>query len=73
MGQNGLVLTRKLGEKIYIGENKEIVLAVVQLDRGKVRIGIEADKQIPIFRSELLGDKDATRAAANQNNAATDS
>lgn len=47
-----LVLSRKLGEKIVINEN--ITLTVVSIERGKVRLGIEAPKEIPIFRSELL-------------------
>lgn len=47
-----LVLTRKLGEKIIINEN--IVIEVVDLDRGKVRIGIVAPRNIPVVRKELL-------------------
>jgi ATP-binding cassette subfamily F protein 3 len=35
-----LVLSRKLGEKIFIGEN--ICITVVDIDRGKIRLGIEA-------------------------------
>ena len=47
-----LVLSRKLGEKIFIGEN--ICITVVDIDRGKIRIGIEAPRDVPIFRQELL-------------------
>ena len=47
-----LVLSRKLGEKIYIGEN--ICITVVDIDRGKIRLGIEAPRNVPIFRQELL-------------------
>lgn len=48
-----LVLTRKVGEKILIGSNIEVV--VVEIDpRGRVRIGISAPKEVPIFRAELL-------------------
>ena len=46
-----LVLTRKVGEKIWIGE--DICLTVVQVDRGKVRLGIEAPKDVNIRRAEL--------------------
>ena len=47
-----LVLTRKLGEKIQIGE--DICITVVDIDRGKIRLGIEAPREVPIFRQELL-------------------
>jgi carbon storage regulator len=47
-----LVLSRKLGEKVIIGDN--IVITVVDIDRGKIRIGVEAPRNVPIFREELL-------------------
>jgi carbon storage regulator len=47
-----LVLSRKLGEKIYIADN--ICITVVDIDRGKIRLGIEAPRDVPIFRKELL-------------------
>src|SRR5206468_3763622 len=51
-GRTMLVLSRKLGEKICIGEN--IRITVVDVERGKIRLGIEAPREIPIFRQELL-------------------
>jgi carbon storage regulator len=47
-----LVLSRKLGEKIYISDN--ICITIVDIDRGKIRLGIEAPREVPIFRQELL-------------------
>ena len=47
-----LVLSRKLGEKIFIGEN--ICITIVDIDRGKIRLGIEAPRDVPIYRQELL-------------------
>jgi len=47
-----LVLSRKQGEKIIINEN--ISITVVEIDRGKIRLGIEAPRDVPIFRQELL-------------------
>ena len=49
-----LVLSRKLGEKIFIGDN--ICITVVDIDRGKIRLGIEAPRDVPIYRQELLPD-----------------
>jgi carbon storage regulator len=50
-----LVLSRKLGEKIYIGEN--VCITVVDIDRGKIRLGIEAPRDVPIYRQEFLPSK----------------
>lgn len=47
-----LVLSRKLGEKIFIGDN--VCITVVDIDRGKIRLGIEAPRNVPIYRQELL-------------------
>src|SRR5574343_32242 len=46
-----LVLTRNLGQKIYIGDN--ICLTVVEIDRGKVRLGIEAPRDVAIARDDV--------------------
>jgi carbon storage regulator len=46
-----LVLSRKLGERIQIGDN--ISITVVDINRGKIRLGIDAPRDIPIFRQEL--------------------
>ncbi len=46
-----LVLSRKLGEKIVIGDN--IVLTIVKIDRNQIRIGIEAPSDVAIFREEI--------------------
>ena len=46
-----LVLSRKVGEKILIGD--EIVVTVVRVAQGVVRIGVEAPKNLPIVREEI--------------------
>lgn len=46
-----LVLSRKKNESIVIDEN--IVITVVEIRGDKVRLGIEAPKEIPIHRSEV--------------------
>ena len=47
-----LVLTRKLMEKLYIGD--DICVTVVRLEGGQVRLGIEAPREISVVRAELL-------------------
>lgn len=47
-----LVLSRKLGESIRIGE--DITITVVNVDRGKIRLGIEAPAEVKIMRTELI-------------------
>jgi carbon storage regulator len=46
-----LVLSRKLGERIVIGDN--IVLTVVKIDRNQIRIGIDAPHDVAVFREEI--------------------
>jgi carbon storage regulator len=46
-----LVLSRKPGERILIGDN--IAVTVVKLTNGGVRLGIEAPHEMPIIREEL--------------------
>lgn len=53
-----LVLTRKPEEKIFIGKNREICITVVKIDGGKVRLGIEAPKDVTIDREEVAKRKE---------------
>lgn len=46
-----LVLTRKLMEKLYIGD--AICVTVVRMEGGQVRLGIEAPREVPVVRAEL--------------------
>lgn len=47
-----LVLTRRAGEKIKIGEN--IVVSILSVEGGVVKIGIDAPREITILRMEVL-------------------
>jgi len=56
-----LVLSRKLGEKIVIGDN--IVITVVKIDRNQIRIGIEAPHDIPVYREEIAPERELSAEA----------
>ena len=47
-----LVLSRKPGESIVIDE--KITITVLEVHSNQIRIGIEAPKEIPILRTELV-------------------
>ena len=48
-----LVMTRKVGERIVIGDN--VTVTVVRIAGGLVRIGIEAPPDYTVVRRELTG------------------
>ena len=60
-----LVLTRKPGEKIMVGDN--ITITVTEIRGDNVRIAIEAPKAIKIYRGEIYqAIMDENREAARQ-------
>ncbi len=46
-----LILTRKPGESILIGDDIEVT--ITSIDQNKVRVGIKGPAHIPIYREEL--------------------
>ena len=46
-----LVLTRKVDDKIKIGD--DIFIHVLEINKGNVRLGIDAPKQLSILRNEI--------------------
>ena len=48
-----LVLTRKIGEKVCIGSDVEIV--VLDAGRGRVKLGFAGSRDVAIRRGELAG------------------
>lgn len=46
-----LALTRKVGEKIVIGDN--IVITVVNIQGENIRVAIDAPREIKIYRGEI--------------------
>jgi len=48
-----LVLTRKLGEVIRIGES--VTIRVLEVKGNQVRLGVDAPPEIRIYREEIYG------------------
>lgn len=59
-----LILQRKVGQSLFIGEDIEIT--VVSVDSGRVRLAIDAPRQTQILRSELRGAMSANLDAAQE-------
>lgn len=59
---NMLVLSRKKSEAIRIGEIGEIKVSILEICGDKIRIGIEAPSDVPVYREEIYlkiqGNKD---------------
>ena len=52
-----LVLSRKVGERILIGD--KIAVTIVRIGHGGVRVGIEAPPELAVVREELAAQLDA--------------
>ena len=59
-----LILRRKPGEQLLIGDN--IRITVMDVSEGGVRLAIDAPREITILRSELKKAVDVNRDAANE-------
>ena len=46
-----LVLTRKTNQSIMIGDDIEV--SVLAVSRDKIRLGITAPREVPVFRKEV--------------------
>ncbi len=54
-----LVLSRRVGERILI--DGQIAVTVVEVRGGQIRLGIEAPRQIPVWREEAAGKTESSR------------
>jgi len=62
-----LVLSRKLNESIVIGD--DVVVKVISIERGVIKLGIDAPREITIIRNELLeGVKESNIQASKEIN-----
>lgn len=59
-----LILQRKAGESLLIGEDVEI--SVISVEAGRVRLAIQAPKEVTILRSELKTAAEVNREAAGE-------
>ncbi|MEA3374309.1 MAG: carbon storage regulator CsrA [Campylobacterota bacterium] len=57
-----LILSRKEDESIVIGDN--ITIKVVSVEKGLVKLGIDAPSDVTILRSELLDAVEASNKEA---------
>ncbi|MDI2589755.1 carbon storage regulator CsrA [Psychrobacillus sp. NEAU-3TGS] len=61
-----LVLSRKVGETIWIGEDVEIIISEVKGEQ--VKIGIRAPRSIDVIRGELRQDVSTSNTESVINN-----
>ena len=59
-----LILQRKEGESLLLGENIEIT--VLAVEAGRVRLAIQAPRNVTILRSELKVAAETNREAADE-------
>ena len=58
-----LILTRRVGESLIIGD--DVVVNILGVKGNKVRIGVDAPKEVPVHREEIY---DRIQAEKDQNN-----
>lgn len=63
-----LALSRKLGESIVIG--KDIKISILEIKGDQIKIGIDAPKNVTIYREEIFKQiEEENKEALKQNNA----
>ncbi len=66
-----LVLSRRVGDSVVIGE--DIVVTVLEVKGDVVRVGVDAPRHVAVRRQELLAElAESNRAAASPTPAAVD-
>lgn len=59
-----LVLKRKAGESIIVADNIEI--KIIEVEEGRIKIGIDAPKEVSIIRKEVLDETKSENKTATQ-------
>jgi carbon storage regulator len=57
-----LVLTRRPGESVHVGD--EVVITVLEVRGDVIRLGIRAPREIPVHREEIYRELQAANRAA---------
>ncbi len=65
-----LVVTRKTGQRLFIGSDVVVTVSRVLPD-GRVRLGIQAPKEIVVAREELLSQGGGSCSASERSNSAS--
>ncbi len=66
-----LVLSRRVGDSIVIGD--DVVVTVLEVRGDVVRVGVDAPRHVAVRRQELLAElADSNRAAASPDEAAVE-
>ncbi len=60
-----LIITRRAGERIMVGD--DVVIEVMEIVGNSVRVGISAPRSVPVYREEIY------TAVREENRAAADS
>ena len=61
-----LIITRRTGEKLVIGD--DVVIEVLEISGSSVRIGVAAPKSVPVYREEIytaVREENAAAAASD--------
>lgn len=64
-----LVLTRKVDQKIHVGN--DVVITIVHIKGQSVRVGIDAPRQVRIMRGELQSNVESSSSVETSHNTAS--
>ena len=59
-----LILSRKINEKVVIGD--DITVSIIEVRGDQVRLGIDAPKKVKVFRQEVFDAIKAENRAASE-------
>jgi carbon storage regulator len=59
-----LILSRKVNEKIMIGD--DIAISIIEIKGDQIRVGVDAPRSVKVFRQEVLAEIKAANKAASE-------